>query len=80
LLYKNNIVFNGRVRPHILNKALVTQLKNYKIKGDKIMSLNFPNWVWWILGIVVIIIVCVVLKIDLNIGSHGLHITQGLVN
>jgi len=41
---------------------------------------NLPNWFWWIIAVVVILILLVVLKMDISIGSGGLHITQGLVS
>ncbi len=42
-------------------------------------TMKFPNWVWWILGVMLLIIVCVVCKFNMSIGSEGIHITQGLV-
>jgi hypothetical protein len=44
------------------------------------MTINLPKWFWWILAIVLIIIICVVFKINAHIGSEGLGVTQGLVH
>lgn len=44
------------------------------------MSFPFPRWFWWILGVVLIIIICVVLKINVNLGSSGFSITQGIIH
>jgi len=43
------------------------------------MTLNLPNWFWWVLALVLVIIICVVAKINLNVGYEGIHLTQGLV-
>ena len=39
-----------------------------------------PGWGKFILWCVVILIVLVLLKVNLNIGSNGFSITQGLVH
>ncbi len=43
------------------------------------MNVNFPYWVWWILGVILILIIMAVCKADFTIGSSGIHFTQGLV-
>lgn len=44
------------------------------------MNINIPNWFWWILAVMLVIVLCVVLKFNMCIGSEGIHATQGLVN
>ena len=43
------------------------------------MNINFPNWTWWILGVILVLIVMTLCKADFSIGSHGMHFVQGLV-
>ena len=44
------------------------------------------NWLrsntllWWIVGIAIVLIVLALLKVNLQIGSNGIHITQDLVH
>lgn len=40
---------------------------------------NFPKWIWIIIGIVAILILLAVCRVNVSIGSNGFHITQGLV-
>ncbi len=40
---------------------------------------NIPKWAWTLIGAMLVIVVCVVLKINLSVGSEGIHFTQGLV-
>lgn len=40
---------------------------------------NIPRWCWWIIGVMIVIVVCVLLRFNMSIGSEGIHITQGLV-
>ena len=41
--------------------------------------MNLPNWAWYIISIVVVLIVLVICKVNVSVGTSGLHITQGLV-
>lgn len=41
--------------------------------------MNLPKWAWWIIGAVVVLIVLVLFKVNINAGSGGFSITQGLV-
>jgi hypothetical protein len=41
---------------------------------------NLPKWAIWIIGAVIVVVVCVLLKVNLSIGSNGIHFTQGLVH
>jgi hypothetical protein len=43
------------------------------------MQVNFPSWIWWILGVMLLLIVMGVCKADFSVGSQGLHFTQGLI-
>lgn len=58
-------------------------MQGEKMKPMEIKMLNFPRWFWWVLSLVLVIIVCVVFKINLvlNIGSAGISggLTQGLI-
>ena len=40
---------------------------------------RMPHWFFWILGVMIIIVVCVLLKFNISVGSDGIHATQGLV-
>ena len=40
---------------------------------------NIPWWFWWIIGVMLVIVVCVVLKFNISVGSQGIHATQDLV-
>lgn len=42
------------------------------------MTINFPKWVWWIVGGVLVIFAAWVLKVDINVGQGGFHFTCGL--
>ncbi len=42
--------------------------------------INIPRWVWFIIGVVLVIVVCVLLKVNLSVGSNGIHATQDLVH
>ncbi len=44
------------------------------------MNINFPSWVWFVLGIVLLLIVMALCKADFSVGSQGIHFTQHLVN
>jgi hypothetical protein len=48
------------------------------------MTINFPRWVWILAVLVLVIILCVVFKVNLtgHVGSGGIGVdlTQGLVN
>lgn len=39
-----------------------------------------PRFVWVVIGIAVVLIVLVLLKIDIQLGVSGVHITQNLVH
>jgi len=41
--------------------------------------MNIPKWAWTIIWIMLIIVVCVLLKFNISVGSDGIHATQGLV-
>lgn len=41
---------------------------------------NIPRWCWWIIGLMLVIVLCVLLKINFSVGSDGIHFTQGLVH
>ena len=53
--------------------------------------LSIPNWIRWIIKVVIIIIICIllkaelnvssgVLKVDANIGYRGLSVNQHIAN
>ena len=42
--------------------------------------MKLPNWAIWIIGAVIVVVVCVLLKVNLSVGSNGIHFTQGLIN
>lgn len=42
--------------------------------------MNIPKWAWTIIWIVGVLIVLVLLKVNISIGSEGFHLTQGLVH
>jgi hypothetical protein len=42
-------------------------------------QINFPNWMWWLIGAMIVVILCVVCKLNFNVGYEGIHFTQGLV-
>jgi len=42
--------------------------------------MNLPKWLWTIVWIVVALIVLVLLRVNIHLGSEGFSITQGLVN
>jgi hypothetical protein len=41
---------------------------------------NIPRWCWWIISVVIVLIVFVLLKVNVQIGINGFHLTQGLVH
>ncbi len=41
--------------------------------------MNLPKWSLWIIGVMLVIVVCVLLKVNFNIGSQGIHVTQELI-
>jgi hypothetical protein len=43
------------------------------------MNLNLPSWIWWCLGVILLLIVMALCKADFSIGSGGIHLTQHLV-
>jgi hypothetical protein len=42
--------------------------------------MNIPRWLWYIIWICIALVVLVVLKVNIQIGSSGIGITQGLVH
>lgn len=42
--------------------------------------MSIPRWAWWIIGVVIVLVVVVLLKVNFSIGSNGIHFTQGLVH
>lgn len=40
---------------------------------------NIPKWCWWILGVMLVIVVCVLLKFNISVGASGIHATQDLI-
>lgn len=40
---------------------------------------NLPKFVWWIVGAVIVLIILVLLKLNIQLGSDGFSISQGLV-
>lgn len=40
---------------------------------------NIPKWAWMIIGLMLVIVVCVILKVNISVGNQGIHITQDLV-
>ena len=42
--------------------------------------MNLPKWAWYIIGAVVVLVILVVLKVNINLGHGGFSITQGLVH
>lgn len=41
--------------------------------------INLPRWVWWMVGVAIVLIVAALLKINFMIGVSGIHMTQGLI-
>jgi hypothetical protein len=41
--------------------------------------MNLPKWAWTVIGIVVVLVILVILKVNITAGSNGFSITQGLV-
>ena len=41
--------------------------------------MRLPKLAWWIIGIIIVLVIVVLLKVDISVGSGGLHITQGIV-
>lgn len=45
------------------------------------MSLpRLPRFVWWIIGAVIVLIILVLLRVNIQLGSGGFSITQDLVH
>lgn len=44
------------------------------------MQVNFPHWVWLILGAMAVLILMALCKADFSIGAHGMHFTQDLIH
>ncbi len=42
--------------------------------------MNLPRWVWFIIWIVIVLVVCVLLKVNIHLGSEGFGVTQGIVH
>jgi t-SNARE complex subunit (syntaxin) len=42
--------------------------------------MNMPKWAWFIVWVVIVLIVLVVFKVNVNLGSNGFSITQGIVH
>ena len=42
--------------------------------------MQIPKFVWWIIGVLIVLVLMVVLKVDINLGSHGFSFTQNLVH
>jgi hypothetical protein len=42
--------------------------------------MNLPRWAIWIIGAVIVVVICVLLKVNFQIGSEGIHFTQGLIH
>ena len=40
---------------------------------------NLPRWAWWVIGVAVVLIIIVLLKINFQAGSAGIHVSQDLV-
>lgn len=40
---------------------------------------NLPRWAWVLISVVVVIIVCVLCRVEVRLGYSGLNVTQGLV-
>lgn len=43
------------------------------------MQVNFPYWVWWIGGVILLLILMALCRADFSVGSQGIHFTQNLV-
>lgn len=41
--------------------------------------MNIPRWVWFIIWVVIALIVLVLLRVNIHLGSEGFSVTQGLV-
>ncbi len=44
------------------------------------MNIQFPQWVWWVLGAMLLLIVMGICKADFSVGASGIHFTQGLIH
>lgn len=42
--------------------------------------MHFPRWAWYIIGVAIVLITLALLKVNINLGSHGISITQELVH
>jgi hypothetical protein len=40
---------------------------------------NLPRWAWWVIGWCIVLVVVVLLKVNMTLGSNGFTVTQGLV-
>lgn len=41
---------------------------------------NLPRFVWWVIGVVIVLAIIVLLKVNIQLGSNGFSITQGVVH
>ena len=40
---------------------------------------NIPKWMWFVIGIVVLLIILALLKVNFQIGSDGISLKQNLI-
>jgi len=43
-------------------------------------KMSLPRWTWWVIGAVIVLILFVVLKVDIHLGTSGFSISQNLVH
>ena len=44
------------------------------------MNVNLPQWIWWCLGVILLLVIMAICKADFSVGSQGIHFTQGLIH
>jgi len=42
--------------------------------------MKLPRWVWFIIGVVIVLITLTLLKVNIQVGSRGISVTQDLVH
>ena len=42
--------------------------------------MNIPKWAWFLIWVVIVLILLAVFKVNINLGSDGFSIHQGLIN
>jgi hypothetical protein len=42
--------------------------------------MTIPKFVWIIIWVLVVLVILLILKVNINVGSNGIALTQGLVH